>query len=133
MAAELEAKAAALRLEALQHITIALAGVNCRELFTLLVTFFGKNTRIDPFSFLEGAPKISPPLELTDTESEADAEIDAEAGGDAEGDSDVVASTSTATTSAPTESRSPRLLPWIQILDLLHQRVHWNPLLNMST
>ena len=70
LAGELEAKAASLRAEALQHMTIALAGVNCRELFTLLVTFFGKDTGIDPFSFLDAAPKIPVPLDLTDTESE---------------------------------------------------------------
>ena len=51
-------------------MTIALAGVNCRELFTLLVTFFGKDTGIDLFSFLDAAPKIPVPLDLTDTESE---------------------------------------------------------------
>ena len=70
LSAELEAKAAALRLEALQHMTIALAGCNCKELFTLLITFFGKDTGIDPFSFLNGAPKIKPPLDLTDKDTE---------------------------------------------------------------
>ena len=57
-------------------MTIALAGVNCRELFTLLVTFFGKDTGIDPFSFLDAAPKIPVPLDLTDTESGEEAEVD---------------------------------------------------------
>ena len=51
-------------------MTITLAGVNCRELFTLLVTFFGKDTGIDPFSFLDAAPKIPVPLDLTDMELE---------------------------------------------------------------
>ena len=51
-------------------MTIALAGVNCWELFTLLVTFFGKDTSVDPFSFLDAAPKIPVPLDLTDMESE---------------------------------------------------------------
>ena len=70
LAGELEAKAASLHLEALQHMTITLAGVNCRELFTLLVTFFGRDTGIDPFSFLDAAPRVPVPLDLTDTESE---------------------------------------------------------------
>ena len=51
-------------------MTIALAGVNCQELFTLLVTFFGNDTGIDPFSFLDAAPKIPVPLDLMDMESE---------------------------------------------------------------
>ena len=108
LAGELEAKAASLRLEALQHMTIALAGVNCRELFTLLVTFFGKDTGIDPFSFLDAAPKIPVPLDLTDTESEE------EGGGDgsstAEGSkvasSSLSAPPSVAVTSVETASSS---------------------------
>ena len=90
LAAELEGKAAALRKEALQHLTIALAGTDTRELFTLLVTFFGKGTDVDPFSFIDTAPVIKCPLDLTDTESELE-----EGGNDA-------ASTSTGTT-APVE------------------------------
>ena len=70
LAAELEGKAAALRKEALQHLTIALAGTDTRELFTLLVTFFGKGTDVDPFSFIDAALIIKRPLDLTVTESE---------------------------------------------------------------
>ena len=70
LAGELEGKAAALRKEALQHLTIALAGTDTKELFTLLVTFFGKGTDVDPFSFIDAAPIIKRPLDLTDTESE---------------------------------------------------------------
>ena len=69
--AELEGKVAALRKEGLQHLTIALAGSDTRELFTLLVTFFGKGTDIDPFSFIDAAPIIKQPLDLTDTEAES--------------------------------------------------------------
>ena len=58
LAAELEGKAAALRKEALQHLTVALAGTDTKELFTLLVTFFGKGTDVDPFSFIDAAPVI---------------------------------------------------------------------------
>ena len=54
----------------MQHLTIALAGTDTKELFTLLVTFFGKGTDIDPFSFIDAAPVIKRPLDLTDTESE---------------------------------------------------------------
>ena len=66
LAAELESHAAGLHLEALQHLTIALAGVDCRELFTLLVTFFGRGSEFqeDPFNYLDGTPKSDPLLTL---------------------------------------------------------------------
>ena len=96
LAGELEGKAAALRKEALQHLTIALAGSDTKELFTLLVTFFGKGTDIDPFSFIDAAPIIKRPLDLTDTESETE-------GG---GDEDVASTSTLATTDEPTTSTS---------------------------
>ena len=67
---ELEGKAAALRQEALQHMFIALAGTDCREMWTLLVTFFGKGMDQDPFEFLDAAPAIKKPLDLVDTDSD---------------------------------------------------------------
>ena len=72
LANELETRAAGLCLKALQHLTMALAGMDCRELFTLLTTFFGRGTEFqeDPFNYLDGAPKIRPPLDLTDTNKE---------------------------------------------------------------
>ena len=73
LAAKLETKAAALKGEALQHLFIALAGSDCRELWTLLVHFFGKGTGFDPFEFLDGAPAIKRPLDLTETDSEDEA------------------------------------------------------------
>ena len=68
----MESRAAGLHLEALQHLTIALAGVDCRELFTLLVTFFGRGSEFqeDPFNYLDGAPKIRPPLDIADTDTD---------------------------------------------------------------
>ena len=68
----MESHAAGLRLEALQHLTIALAGVDCRELFTLLVTFFGRGSKFqeDPFNYLDGVPKIRPPLDITDMDTD---------------------------------------------------------------
>ena len=73
LAAKLESKAAALKCEALQHLFIALAGSDCKELWTLLVHFFGKGTGFDPFEFLDGAPAIKRPLDLTETDSEDEA------------------------------------------------------------
>ena len=49
---------------------IALAGTDCREMWTLLVTFFGKGTDQDPFEFLDAAPAIKKPLDLVDTDSD---------------------------------------------------------------
>ena len=81
-ATELETRAACLRFEGLQHMTVAVAGVDCRELFTLLIAFFGQGMAFaeDPFAFLDGAPKIRPPLDLTDTD---DTDEDQKGGGDA--------------------------------------------------
>ena len=59
-----------MRQEALQHMFIALAGTDCREMWTLLVTFFGKGTDQDPFEFLDAAPAIKKPLDLIDTDSD---------------------------------------------------------------
>ena len=73
LAAELEHKASALKAEALQHLFVALAGSDCRELWTLLVQFFGKGTGFDPFDFLDAAPAIKAPLDLGDTDSDEDA------------------------------------------------------------
>ena len=74
---------------------MALAGTDTKELFKLLVTFFGKGTGEDPFSFIDGAPVIKRPLDLTDTESESET-----------GD-DAASTSTTATTSAePSASTS---------------------------
>ena len=72
LAAELESHAACLCLEALQHLTIALAWDDCRELFTLLIKFFGQGSKFqeDPFNYLDGAPKIRPLFDITDTDSD---------------------------------------------------------------
>ena len=73
LAAELEHKASALKAEALQHLFVALAGSDCKDLWTLLVQFFGKGTGFDPFDFLDAAPAIKAPLDLGDTDSDEDA------------------------------------------------------------
>ena len=72
LAAKLESHTTGLRLEALQHLTIALARVDCCELFTLLVAFFGRGSEFqeDPFNYLDGAPKIRSPLDITDMDSD---------------------------------------------------------------
>ena len=57
-------------------MTVAMAGVDCRELFSLMTAFFGQGTDFanDPFNFLDGAPSIHPPLDLTDTDSNGEEE-----------------------------------------------------------
>ena len=67
----------ALKKEALQHITIALAGSDTLGLFQLLTMFFGTGEADeDPFNFLDGAPLIKQPLPLT-SESSDDEEVPA--------------------------------------------------------
>ena len=77
LAAELESHATDLCLEVLQHLTIALAGVDCCELFTLLVAFFGQGSEFqeDQFNYLDDAPKIQPPLDITDTDSDDEVSV----------------------------------------------------------
>ena len=67
----------ALKKEALQHITIALAGTDTFGLFQLLTMFFGTGKADeDPFNFCDGAPFIKQPLPLT-SESSDDEEVPA--------------------------------------------------------
>ena len=65
-----------LRKEALQCITVALAGSDSKKFFQLMTTYFGANQtgtpEDDPWDFIDAAPEIPPPLPLTDTESEDD-------------------------------------------------------------
>ena len=87
--------------EALQHITIALAGTDTRGLFQLLTMFFGTGEdEEDPFNFLDGAPLIKQPLPLT---SESSDEED-------DGASTAASTVSKPSTStAPTAPRAPRV------------------------
>ena len=65
----------ALKQEALQHLFIAIAGTDCRELWNLLSLFFGKGSDHDPFEFLDVAPAIKKPLDLVDTDSDDEASV----------------------------------------------------------
>ena len=88
----------ALKKEALQHITITLAGTDTSGLFQLLTVFFGTGEADeDPFNFLDGAPLIKQPLPLT-LESSDDEEVPA----------------SQPTTSQPSASTSAPRVPWVK-------------------
>ena len=63
----------ALKQEVLQHLFIAIAGTDCRELWNLLTLFFGKGSDHDPFEFLDAAPAIKKPLDLVDMDSDDEA------------------------------------------------------------
>ena len=125
MAAELEHKASALRAEALQHLFIALAGSDCRELWTLLVQFFGKGTGFDPFDFLDAAPAIKVPLDLGDTDSDDDNASSTTLGSvstTASAAAIEVSSSDAAqvsTSGAPTASTRPKLKPKVTLPDLV--------------
>ena len=65
----------ALKQEALQHLFIAIADTDCRELWNLLTLFFGKGSNHDPFEFFDVAPTIKKPLDLVDTDSDDEASV----------------------------------------------------------
>ena len=125
LAAELEHKASALKAEALQHLFVALAGSDCRELWTLLVHFFGKGTGFDPFDFLDSAPAIKAPLDLGDTDSDDDAASSTTLGSVSTTASTAAVDVSPAdaaqasTSGAPTTSTRPKLKPKVTLPDLV--------------
>ena len=72
---ELETRANLLRKEALQCLTVSLAGSDTKGLWDLLTAYFGANhtgDEEDPWDFLDAAPEIPPPLPVTDTDSDDD-------------------------------------------------------------
>ena len=73
VSAELQGRANSLRREAVQCLTIALAGSDTKELWNLLTTYFGSaadSDDEDPWNFLDPAPPISKPLDLGETDTE---------------------------------------------------------------
>ena len=100
MSAELKGWATALGCDPLQHMTIALAGVNCRDFWKVLVTFFRSNWEEDPFQFLDGALVIKCPLNLTDTDSDDDTSVASEA-------TSTVSAQSKASSSSKTVEKKP--------------------------
>ena len=75
LSCEVEGRAATLRQEALQCLTIALAGSSAVGLRDLIKTFFGSpEDDQHVWDFVDPKSKIAKPLELDDTESEDEAE-----------------------------------------------------------
>ena len=94
----------ALKKEALQHITIALAGTDTCGLFQLLAMFFGTGEDDeDPFNFLDGAPLIKQPLPLTSESSDDEEE------GASTTSTPAAPKPSTSGASAPAAPRVPRV------------------------
>ena len=75
---------------------MALAGSDCKELWTLLVSFFSKGTGFDPFDFLDVALAIKASLDLGDTDSD-----------EAEGQSDAASSATLGNTSTVSTATVP--------------------------
>ena len=72
VSAVLESRANSLQKEALQCITLALAGSDTRQFWALMTAYFGANytgTDDDPWDFIDAVPKIPDPLPLTDTDT----------------------------------------------------------------
>ena len=63
--------------EALQCITVALAGLDTKKFWELMTAYFGTAQKQDgdndPWDFLDAAPAIPEPLPLTETDTEDDA------------------------------------------------------------
>ena len=79
VSANLEAKANAMRREALQCITVVLAGSDTKKFWELMTAYFGTAQKKqddkddDPWDFLDAAPAIPEPLPLVETDTEDDA------------------------------------------------------------
>ena len=77
VSANLEAKANVMRREALQCITVALAGSDTKKFWELMTAYFGtaqkQDDDNDPWDFLDAAPAIPEPLPLTETDTEDEA------------------------------------------------------------
>ena len=74
MSANLEARANSLRQEALQCITVALAGLDTKIFWSLMTAYFGTSKKDDreddPWDFIDAAPAIPEPLPLTETDTD---------------------------------------------------------------
>ena len=74
MSANLEARANSLRHEALQCITMALAGSDTKKFWSLTTAYFGTSKKgdgeDDPWDFIDAAPAIPEPLPLTETDTD---------------------------------------------------------------
>ena len=89
----------ALKKEALQHLTIALVGMDTCGLIQLLTMFFGTGAEEeDPFNFLDGAPLIKQPLPLI-----------SESFDDDEASTSASTSSKPSTSTAATAPRAPRI------------------------
>ena len=101
LSCEVEGRAATLRQEVLQCLTIALAGSSAVGLRDLIKTFFGSpEDDQHVWDFVDPKSKIAKPLELDDTESEDEAE-------DATKPSSSKASTSKRSTAQSKKSQPP--------------------------
>ena len=74
LSANLEAKANSLHREALQCITVALAGSNTKKFWSLMTAYFSTAQKEDgdgdPWDFLDALPAILEPLPLMETDAE---------------------------------------------------------------
>ena len=79
LSAEVESRAASLRLEALQCMTIALAGTDTKHFWDVMTTFFGAaSDKEDVWDFIDPASRVARPLDLESTDEEEE-EADTEA------------------------------------------------------
>ena len=106
LSAEVEARAANLRTEALQCLTVALAGTDTKAFWQVMTTFFGSESDKDNvWDFIDPASRVAHPLDIESTDDEEE-----EASGDTSADQAAQASSSKATTSKTVLPRSSKVV-----------------------
>ena len=82
LSSEMESRAASLRIEALQCLTICLAGTDTKGFWDLLVTYFGAESDKDEvWGFIDPKSRVARPLDLESTDGESEEEGDQEPDG----------------------------------------------------
>ena len=98
LSAEVESRAASLRVEALQCLTVALAGTDTKNFWNVMTTFYGaESDRDEVWNFIDPASRVARPLDIESTDNETEEEEEATG-------TEAVASTSQAT---PAKAKTP--------------------------
>ena len=80
LSAEMESRAASLRVEALQCMTIALAGTDTKHFWDTMTTFFGAaSDKEDVWDFIDPVSRVARPLDLESTDDDEEEDADTEA------------------------------------------------------
>ena len=98
LSAEVESRAASLCVEALQCLTVALAGTDTKNFWNVMTTFYGaESDRDEVWNFIDPASRVARPLDIESTDNETEEEEEPTG-------TEAVASTSQAT---PAKAKTP--------------------------